>query len=443
MIEDILEQEALVIGAILSEPSMLDDCSLTPDDFNSVEHKTYFKCIQRCAAKKDEMLNAFSVREMFRVETGTSQDNLLDYQFRGAKVSAGFFDSYVKRIKKQSLTNKAFKITSDLIECLNQGNTESIGEAVSRLMNIDKSDAKYDHSFEEVTGMILDAMDRAYSGDTGAIKTGYEKIDELLGGWHPSDLIIIPARPAQGKTAFMVNSFLRCGGKVGIISGEQGAEQIGVRSVCISGKVNHQDFRRGEVPEEKQNQLDQAVMKFQEMGGRLYDKPSPTMLDIEKIARNWVYKHNVEILYIDYAQRIQHEDKRKNRFEAMSDIAMRLKELARSLNIPVIALAQVNRQCEQREDKRPKMGDIADASAFEKEADVIATLYRDEVYNKETQYKGIMEVNFEKNRHGAIGRVDLKWIGSFMFIDDFNSYEYSQESQPQQEHKGGYGGSFG
>ena len=439
MIEDIIEQEALVIGAILAEPSMLDDCSLTPDDFSSVEHKTYFKCVQMCAAKKDEMLNAFAVREMFRNETGTDQDNLLDYQFRGAKVSAGFFESYVNRIKKQSLTNKAFQITSDLIENLNQGNVEFIGDAVSKLMNIDKSDTKYDHSFAEVTGMVLDAMDRAYTGETGAIKTGFEKIDALLGGFHPSDLIIIPARPAQGKTAFMVNSFLRCGGKVGIISGEQGAEQIGVRSVCISGKVNHQDFRRGEVPEEKQNQLDQAVIKFQEMGGRLYDKPSPTMLDIEKVARNWVYKHGIEILYVDYAQRIQHEDKRKNRFEAMSDIAMRLKELARSLNIPVIALAQVNRQCEQREDKRPRMGDIADASAFEKEADVIATLYRDEVYNPESEYKGVMEVNFEKNRHGATGRVDLKWIGSFMFIDDFNSYEYNQEPSGQyQEQANGF-----
>lgn len=439
MIEDIIEQEALVIGAILAEPSMLDDCSLTPDDFSSVEHKTYFKCVQMCAAKKDEMLNAFAVREMFRNETGTDQDNLLDYQFRGAKVSSDFFGSYVNRIKKQSLTNKAFQITSDLIENLNQGNVEFIGDAVSKLMNIDKSDAKYDHSFAEVTGMVLDAMDRAYTGETGAIKTGFEKIDALLGGFHPSDLIIIPARPAQGKTAFMVNSFLRCGGKVGIISGEQGAEQIGVRSVCISGKVNHQDFRRGEVPEEKQNQLDQAVIKFQEMGGRLYDKPSPTMLDIEKVARNWVYKHGIEILYVDYAQRIQHEDKRKNRFEAMSDIAMRLKELARSLNIPVIALAQVNRQCEQREDKRPRMGDIADASAFEKEADVIATLYRDEVYNPDSDYKGIMEVNFEKNRHGATGRVDLKWIGSFMFIDDFNGYEYNQEPSDQyQEQANGF-----
>ena len=438
MIEDILEQEALVIGCILATPSMLDECSLTPEDFSSVEHKTYFKCIQHCAAKKDEMLNVFSVRENFRNETGTSADNLLDYSFRGAKVSSGFFESYTARIKKQSLTNKAFAITGDLIEMLNQGNTDYISDAVSKLMNIDKSDQKFDHSFADVTGMVLDAMERAISGDTSAIKTGYSKIDDLLGGFHPSDLIIIPARPAMGKTAFMVNSFLRCGGKVGIISGEQGAEQIGVRSVCISGKVNHQDFRRGNVPTEKENDLDKAVMKFQEMGGRLYDKPLPTMLDIEKVARNWVYKHGINILYVDYAQRIQHEDKRKNRFEAMSDIAMRLKDLARTLDIPVVALAQVNRQCEQREDKRPKMGDIADASAFEKEADVIATLYRDEVYNEDSQYKGMLEVNFEKNRHGATGRVDLKWIGSYMFIDDFNGYEFNQE--PEESNSGfGYG----
>jgi replicative DNA helicase len=436
MIEDIFEQEALLIGSILVNPERLDDTNLTADDFTNPEHKTYFSCILSCATNKDEMLNVFSVREKFRNETGTTADNLLDYSVRGASVSSYFFESYSNRIKKQSLTNKAFKITSDLIENLNQGNTDFISGAVSKLMNIDKSDAKYDHSFGDVSVMVVDALDAAYKGETGAVKTGFSGIDEQLGGFYPSDLIIVPARPAMGKTAFMVNSFLRCSGKVGVISGEQGAEQIGVRSVCIEGKVNHQNFRRGEINDTEQNSIDRAVLRFKEMGGRIYDKPSPTMMDIEKVSRKWVYKYGVNIIYIDYAQRISHENKKMNRYEQMSDIAMRLKELARTLNVPVIALAQVNRQCEQRDDKRPKMGDIADASAFEKEADVIFTLYRDEVYNEDTQYRGVIEANFVKNRHGAIGRVDLTWNSQYMNINDFNGYEYHQESVPQQEQGG-------
>lgn len=436
MIEDILEQEALLIGAILASPEKLDDTNLSPDDFSSQEHKTYYQCIQSCATNKDEMMNVFSVREKFRNETGTTADNLLDYSVRGAAVSDYFFDAYSNRIKKQSLTNKAFRITSDLIESLNQGDTDSISAAVSKLMNVDKSDAKYDHSFDDVAYMVVDALDAAYKGETGAIKTGFSGIDKQLGGFYPSDLVIIPARPAMGKTAFMVNSFLKCSGKVGVISGEQGAEQIGVRSVCIEGKVNHQNFRRGEISQGEQNQIDCAVKRFQDMGGRLYDKPSPAMLDIEKVARKWVYKHGVNIIYVDYAQRISHENKRMNKYEQMSDIAMRLKELARTLNVSVVALAQVNRQCEQRPDKRPTMGDIADASAFEKEADVIFTLYRDEVYNEDTQYKGVIEANFVKNRHGATGRVDLTWHSQFMNIEDFNGYEYHQEKQITQEQGG-------
>ena len=209
MIEDILEQEALLIGAILASPEKLDNTNLSPDDFSSQEHKTYYQCIQSCATNKDEMMNVFSVREKFRNETGTTADNLLDYSVRGAAVSDYFFDAYSSRIKKQSLTNKAFRITSDLIESLNQGDTDSISGAVSKLMNIDKSDAKYDHSFDDVAYMVVDALDAAYKGETGAIKTGFSGIDNQLGGFYPSDLVIIPARPAMGKTAFMVNSFFK------------------------------------------------------------------------------------------------------------------------------------------------------------------------------------------------------------------------------------------
>lgn len=428
MIEDILEQEALLLGSLMQNSERIDICELSPDDFSSAEHRQYMECINECAAL--QQLNPFAVKELFAKETGVKDSLILDYATRGIYVSETQFKQYADRIKKESLKNKALSITSELIENLNTGNTDFIGAAISKLMNVDKSGAKYDHSFADVADVALASLERLYSGKKDSIKTGFKDIDNCIGGWHKSDLIIIPARPAMGKTAFMVNSFLKCDAKVGVISGEQGHEQIGVRSICIDGGINHQNFRRAKLSDEEFERLDKAAKEFRLANGRIYDKPAPTILDVEKIARQWVHKRGVQILFIDYAQRLDHENKKLSRLDKMSDIAMRLKELARTLNIPVIALAQVNRNCEQRPDKRPMMSDIADASAFEKEADIIFTLYRDEVYNEDSPDKGIIEANFEKNRHGSTGRVRLSWTGHTMQVGDLCNYEYSQP-EPQ------------
>lgn len=422
---DILEQESLVIGVLLNNADLFTECHLQPSDFSSFEHKQYYECVQKAAAKNN--LNAFEAREIFRNETGVNSDLMLDYATKSMWVKRDQFLSFVERIKKESHKNKALMITSDLIENLNMGNTNYIGEAISSLMNINRADEKYDHSFEDVAHMVVDALDLAESGNTGAISTGFRDIDECLGGWHPSDLIIIAARPAQGKTAFMVNSFLKANASVGVITAEQGAGQIGVRSVCIEGSVNHQNFRRARMDEEEFSRFRRGLDEFRMMNSRIYDKPAPTIMEVEKIARQWVFKHNVKAIFIDYAQRLGHENTKLNPVERNSDIAKRLKELARTLNVPVIALAQVNRQCEQRADKRPMMGDIADASAYEKEADVIFTLYRDAVYNDDTTEKNVVEAIFEKNRHGSTGMVKLNWIGHYMQVKDFNQYEYSQD----------------
>ena len=197
MISDIIEQESLVIGALLHSPELFTECDLQPNDFSSVEHRQYFECVQKAAAKNN--LNAFEAREIFRAETGVTSDLMLDYSTRALWVKRDQFLSFVERIKKESHKNKALMITSDLIENLHQGNNDFIGQAISELMNINKVDEKYDHSFQEVALQVVDAYERACKGDSGAIKTGFKDVDERLGGYHPSDLIIIAARPAMGK----------------------------------------------------------------------------------------------------------------------------------------------------------------------------------------------------------------------------------------------------
>lgn len=431
MNHDVLEQEALLIGALLVSPELLVELELKESDFGAVDYQMYYSAISS-VAKSDVGASVFSVDEYIKNSTGIShRDVLMQLSLEGAnqvRYYSAQLASYAKRIKKESVSRAAYAITSALIDNLNAGNPDYIGQAVNELMNIDSADMNYDHSFDDVAISVVDEVEKNIKGDNGSIQSGMTEIDKSMGGLFPSDLIIIPARPAMGKTAFMVNMFLKCKGIPGVISGEQGASQIGVRSVCIAGKVNHHDFRTGQIEDEDWTSLNNGIMKFKEQNGRIFDKPAPTMAEIEKTCRNWVYKHNVSVIFVDYAQRIRHENKKLNKYDAMSDIAMRLKELARALNVPVIALAQVNRSCEGRPNKRPEMGDIADASAFEKEADAILTLYRDEVYNPDTADKGVIEIDFKKNRHGPTGCVRMRWDGKYMRIDDFNAYEQHQES---------------
>lgn len=428
MNNDILEMERLLIAHVMCSPETLAEIELTEKDFGSVAHQTYWRCIVDCRSS-GQPLTVFSVAEQFNRVTGTSDHVLFDYANAGLAVTSYQATSYAERIKKQSQLNKATAIASELIDKLMEGDTQSIDVAISSLMAIERIERNFDYSFSDVAVLIADEADKAVNGDTGAISTGYKTLDERIGGMFPGELVIVAARPAMGKTAWLINSFLKCGGRPGIISGEQGVAQIGVRSVCIDGRINHAKFRTGNFEESDYAKLTDATMRFKSIGGRIYDKPSPTMADVERICRQYVYKHGVNVVYIDYAQRIRHENGRLNRIDANTDIAQRLKELSRTLNVPIIALAQVNRQCEGRADKRPQMGDIADASAYEKEADVIMTLYRDEVYNPETPDRGIIEFGIEKNRHGGTGVIRMQWEGQYMNIDDFNAAEYTQEAR--------------
>jgi replicative DNA helicase len=242
----------------------------------------------------------------------------------------------------------------------------------------------------------------------------------MLGGLHGGDLVIVGARPAMGKTALMLNmaaSALMAGFPVGVFSGEQGVSQITQRLIAIQGRIPVMRMRNGSLIGEDWSKLSAAVASLKDRGMYIFDKPAPTLSDIVRRARSWHYNHGIKAIYLDYLQRVKITTKAP-RHEAIGEIAAGLKELARELNIPVIALAQVNREVEKRVNKRPFMGDLKDSGTIEQEADQIFMLYRDEVYNEETKDKGLAEINIEKNRHGSTGRVDLAWRGEYLRFEN-------------------------
>jgi len=291
-------------------------------------------------------------------------------------------------------------------------------------MSLDTVEKKYLYSFEEAALDALDEIDRVMQGEVLTIPTGLSDIDKIMGGLHNSDLIIVAARPAMGKTAFMLN--MAEANKTGplIFSTEMSRVQASQRMFSIIGGVANHKIRTGDIGDEEFARISTAITEIKKNGGHIYDKSGPYMSEIESVARQVKHDHGCSAIYLDYLQRIKHENPRLPKHEQVGDIAMRLKELARELNIPVVALAQVSRKVEERSDKRPQMGDIKDSGTIEQEADIILTLYRDEVYNQASNDNGTCEVDFKKNRHGGTGMVRVQWTAPTMVFNDLTNMQF-------------------
>jgi replicative DNA helicase len=210
----------------------------------------------------------------------------------------------------------------------------------------------------------------------------------------------------MGKTALAVNFALaagRAGHTVGLISGEQSAKQIGQRSLAIDAEVRAELMRNGQIEDSVWSLLNQAAKRLGQHRIRIYDRPAPTLDEVVRTARWWKQEFGMGLLLVDYLQRIRVPGIRERKDE-VAEVAIGLKTLARDLDLSIVCLAQVKAEVEQRTEKRPRQGDIANSDEATREADQIAFLYRDEVYNDDTEDKGVAELNVEKNRHGATGQ---------------------------------------
>ncbi len=339
-----------------------------------------------------------------------------------AKENIGSFaaNGHIKQIKEQWRIRELKDIGAAIV---NSDNAD-VNHYIKMLMNLNTTEKKYMHTFLEMGNDAIDEIERVMDGDSKPITTGLADIDKIMGGLHNSDLIIVAARSAMGKTAFLLNMVAANKHKPLLFSTEQSRIQAGYRFFSIFGGVANHKLRTGEIGDEEFGRMSEAIPKLDECNGIIYDKSGPFMSEIESTAREAHHKHGISAIYLDYLQRIKHENPNLPPHQAIGDIAMRLKELARELDVPVVALAQVSRKVEERTDKRPNMGDIKDSGTIEQEADSILTLYRDEVYHEDSPDRGTCEVNFKKNRHGGTGMVRVKWIAKTMQFNDMATMNF-------------------
>jgi replicative DNA helicase len=417
MSDNIIDIENALIGCILTDNAVIAEIDVDQSEFLSRHTARVYGTIRTMLANGQPADVITVADEMQRVSDQDWLPVLASYMMH--IVSADMAVKYAEAIRRKNRERQAIAVANDLIQDINQRGLQAIDHAVVRLMGMSVSKRSTVYDIREASRQAIELINITNEcGGILGVTSGFAELDKMLGGYHKTDLIVLGARPAMGKTALLMNQVLSHSVPVGVFTTEQPAVQLALRSFSIDGGIDSAKLRSADLDESDYAKLSACAARLRE--ARIYfdEAAQPTISDVQRQARRWRHENKVEVIHVDYIQRIKATDMRAPKHERVEEVVVGLKCLAKELDIPVVALAQVNRSVESRPDKRPNMGDLKDSGSIEQEADVIAMLYRDEVYNPETMDKGIAELNIEKNRHGPTGVVKLGWHGASLKFRD-------------------------
>lgn len=422
---DVITYERVVLGAILSDNSQISRVELSPRDFSVQSHAQMFDAARRMIGA-GQLVDAITLDGFLTKETGTSGWLLTAVEMQRECLAPSNAPAYAGGVRKASLSRQAARVGERLVS----GGAEAISDAIRELIELGATTQAHSCHVSDAMKLAADELQAAADGKSPGVRTGIRDLDDALGGFHNDDLIVVAARPSMGKTAFMLNSACAANVGVGIFSGEQGRAQIGMRLFAIEGPVSLHRMRLGALDNEEWSRVATVMSTMQRRPLWIYDKPSPSIDEIVSQARAWKFHNNIGMLMVDYLQIIRGGRGQDFRFQ-VGDITQQLKDLARELKIPVVALSQVKRAVEERpmgDDGlgcMPYMSDIAEASIIEQIADQIITLYRPEVYEDRPEFKGIAYFNACKNRHGPVGHKAMSWRGEYLKFGDLAHAEVS------------------
>ncbi|MFB3083231.1 MAG: replicative DNA helicase, partial [Gammaproteobacteria bacterium] len=277
----------------------------------------------------------------------------------------------------------------------------------------------------------LDRIDALFQQDnpiTG-VPTGFDDLDKLTAGLQPSDLIIVAGRPSMGKTSLAINIAEHAAIKhklsVAIFSMESPGEQLAMRMMSSLGRIDQHKVRSGKLDDEDWPRLTSAVGILSDAKLFIDDTAALTPGELRSRCRRLFREHGLDLIVVDYLQLMEVPGTKENRATEISEISRSLKALAKELNVPVLALSQLNRSLEQRPNKRPLMSDLRESGAIEQDADVIVFIYRDEVYDEESPQKGLAEIIVGKQRNGPIGTIALTFLGQYTRFENYVSDSYT------------------
>ncbi|MCR8642984.1 replicative DNA helicase [Paenibacillus sp. N1-5-1-14] len=420
------EAEQAVLGAVLLDSEALITAMerVGPEDFYRPSHQRIYETMLELSDEQ-EPIDLITLTARLQ-DKGVLEDiGGVSYlsDLASAVPTSANIDYYAQIVEEKSMLRRLIRAASQIVSN-GYASSDDVGamlsEAEARIFEISQRRATSGFvSIRDVLMEVFEKVETLYSnkgGSTG-IPSGFPDLDKMTAGFQRSDLIIVAARPSVGKTAFSLNVAQNVGVRaketVAIFSLEMGAAQLVQRMICAEANVDASRLRLGNLENEDWEKLTMAIGSLSEANIYIDDSPALTVADIRAKCRRLKQERGLGMILIDYLQLIHGRGKGDNRQQEVSEISRTLKQIARELNVPVIALSQLSRGVEQRQDKRPMMSDLRESGSIEQDADIVAFLYRDDYYDKESEKKNIIEIIIAKQRNGPVGTVELCFLKNY------------------------------
>ena len=429
------EAEQSLLGGLLLDANAWDDVAsvVTRDDFYLPQHRLIFESILR-VFERNQPIDVLTVSEQLETMEESENAGGLGYlsEIAASASSASNVTAYAEIIRDRSVLRQLIRVAGEISENARRPVGRSVGEildeAESKVFKIseERPSRGGPEAVNHYLKFALKRIDDLYASDSAitGVSTGFKKLDEMTAGLQSSDLVIVAGRPSMGKTAFamcLVESCLIKSEKPTLVfSMEMPGESIVMRMLSSLGRIDQTKVRTGKLSDEDWPRLTSAFSLLNEKPLYIDDTPALTPTELRSRARRIARQHpeGIGMIMIDYIQLMQVAGTGENRAGEISEISRSLKALAKELECPVVALSQLNRSLEQRPNKRPVMSDLRESGAIEQDADLIFFIYRDEVYNENTEYKGIAEIIIGKQRNGPIGTTRLAFLGQYTRFED-------------------------
>ncbi|WP_144513442.1 replicative DNA helicase [Bacillus sp. FJAT-22090] len=435
------EAEQSVIGAIFLEPQALITAAeiVMSEDFYRVAHQKIFQTMLRLS-DQGKAIDVVTVTEELSAKKELEDVGGISYisEIANSVPTAANISHYAKIVEEKSILRRLIRVATTIVEdgFTREDEVEALlSEAERKMMEV--ANRKNAGDFKHIKDVLVETYDNieklhTRKGDVTGIPTGFRDLDRITAGFQRNDLIIVAARPSVGKTAFALNVAQNVATKtdenVAIFSLEMGAEQLVMRMLCAEGNIDAQVLRTGALTTEDWRKLTMAMGSLSNAGIYIDDTPGIRVNEIRAKCRRLKQESGLGMILIDYLQLIQGSGgSQANRQQEVSEISRSLKGLARELQVPVIALSQLSRGVEQRQDKRPMMSDLRESGSIEQDADIVSFLYREDYYDKETENQNMIEIIIAKQRNGPTGTVTLAFVKEF---NKFVNIDWSQHQAP-------------
>ena len=430
-----IEAEQAVVGSMLTDQDAVVAAieTLKPEDFYREDNKIIYEAILNIY-NRAEPIDIITLKSELSSMGKLDAVGGLEYiaQLPDKVPTTSNVDRYIKIVQDKSMLRNLIKTANEIIS-LGYDQTEDVEDVMDHAEKkiFDVMQRKNQKGYTSIKDILIESftkLEELYNQKqhvTG-VPTGFIELDKKTAGLHGSELILIAARPAMGKSAFALNigtyAATRANIPVAIFSLEMSKDQIGNRILCSEALVDSNNVRTGELNDEELSKLAETSGELSQAQIFVDDTPGISVMEIRAKCRKLKLEKNIGLVIIDYLQLIQGSGKSSSREQEIAEISRSLKILAKEIDVPVIALSQLSRAVESRPDHRPMLSDLRESGSIEQDADIVMFLYRDDYYNEESEKKNIAEVIIAKQRAGTTGTLQLAWLGNYTKFANLEKY---------------------